>query len=601
MKKNDNSWLEQYEIKKPDYDLVDRKHVGMDNVTYAPARYVKKEGFWKSKDIVNRFLGKNSVRLMFVGDITCFGKQFDAAKKVIGYDFSYVFDQVKTVFNQADLVVGNLETMIVPNAPYRSERLVSEQNYHCNAPIEFLDAVRKAGFDVLTNANNHDMDTGAVGIGETIDRIERFGFIHTGTFKSDKKRYEIIDVAGFKVAIVAFATEHNHKRCNLTKEGAEFLLNDYSYAKAEEIIREARKEGAEKVFVCIHWGQEHKLVQNAAQQEMAEKLAKLGYDCIIGSHPHVLQPFDLISTDDGREVPVFYSMGNFVSHNVNNQKARSIIACIDLTRDEGEVKMQCSYIPIYTSDTYGEKAYVVLPINADPVNAANIQKKKQIRDVIGERIQVAQGVEVNECVETPVETKTAAPRKKTSKPNPQTAKKLPIMYDDGKCRYSVYKEYAVLESVSPNCKATAYSIPAKILDVPVTGFAPEAFKGNLDVKKVNFTSSLKEIADGTFKDCKELEGFQLAGKNAAINREAFAGCEKLTAVVMRQGVRRIGSRAFADCTSLRSVKIPANVKQIADDAFEGCGNAVFYCDPDSYGLQYATEHGFKAVVMDLSR
>lgn len=268
---------------------------------------------------------------MFTGDITCFEKQFAEAQKDKDYDFSFEFEAVKPIFDKADLVVGNLETMIFPNAPYRTEKYVSEQNFHCNAPLEFLDAIRKAGVDVLTNANNHDLDTGAIGIGETIDNIERFGFIQTGTFKSDKKRYEIINVDGFKIAIVAFATEHNNKTCNLNSEGIEFLLNDYSKEKAKSIIKEACDDGAEIVFTCIHWGRENKLTQNNSQMKIAEDLANLGYDCIIGSHPHVLQPFTTIKTGD-KIVPVFYSMGNFVSHNANNKKARSIIACIDLEK-----------------------------------------------------------------------------------------------------------------------------------------------------------------------------------------------------------------------------------------------------------------------------
>ena len=591
MAHSNNAWLEKYELKKPDYDLAERDYVGMADASFPPARYTNKGGVWVPKKLKNRIFGKKKARLMFIGDITCFEKQFEEAACGRDYDFSYEFEKVRPLFAQADLVVGNLETMIFPDAPYRTEKYVSEQNFHCNAPIEFLDAIRKAGIDVLTNANNHDMDTGAVGIGETIDYVEKFGFIHTGTFKSDKKRYELINVQGFKVAIAAFATEHNNKRCNLTKEGVDFLLNDYSRENARRIIDQARSDGAELVFVCIHWGKENKTVNNSAQEAIAEELVELGYDCIIGSHPHVLQPFTLLYDEEAKEVPVFYSMGNFVSHNANNQKARSVIACVDIVRTGSRVDLECSYIPIYTSNNCGSKKYVVLPINAHPLDPRNARKKQQIAAIMGEEIQQAVGVNFLETIELP---DLAALAKKENKGAPAAGN-----HDDGKFCYTLEKDEAILECISPDCATSSYSVPSKIEGRPVTKLAPGAFSGNPNMKKINFSMSLSEISEGACKDCRVLEGFQLGSKITAICPEAFAGCVRLSAATMRTKVRRIESGAFRGCESLRSVKIPANVTFIAEDAFEGCTRAVFYCPADSYAQQYAQEHGFPVVNLDL--
>ena len=596
MAHSNNEWLEQYELKAPDYDYIERDYVGMEDASYPPARYTKKGDAWVPKKLKNRIFGKKRARLMFIGDITCFEKQFEEAANGKDYDFSYEFDKVKPIFAQADLVVGNLETMIFPDAPYRTEKYVSEQNFHCNAPIEFLDAIRKAGVDVLTNANNHDMDTGAVGIGETIDRVEKLGFIQTGTFKSGKKRYELITVQGFKVAIVAFATEHNNKRCNLTREGVEFLLNDYSREKAEKLIAEARADGAELVFVCIHWGKENKTVNNSAQESIAEELVELGYDCIIGSHPHVLQPFTKMYNEDAKEVPVFYSMGNFVSHNANNAKARSIIACVDIVRTGSRVDLEASYIPIYTSNNCGPKKYVVLPINAHAIDPRNIRKKQVIADVMGEEIGLTTGVLYHECIEKP---ELPTPAKKDNKPNLSKVQEFPVAYDDGKFAFSIYEKEATLNGLSPEIATSSYSVPSKVLSKPVSKLAPGAFEGNVNMKKINFSMSLSEISEGACRNCPVLEGFQLGSKIEIIRPEAFAGCVKLSAATMRTKVQRIESGAFRGCTALRSVKIPANVTFIADDAFEGCEKAVFYCEADSYALHYAQAHGFKAVVMDL--
>lgn len=592
---DNNLRLEKYEIKKPDYDFVHRDYIGMENSSFPPLRYRFADGEWvqKKEAALSR---EGTAKLMFVGDITCFEKQFEEAALGNGYDFRYQLEQVKPVFAQADLVVGNLETMIFPNAPYRTEKYVAEQNFHCNAPIEFLDALRNAGIDVLTNANNHDLDTGAIGIGETIDNVERMGFIQTGTFKREKPRFEMIQVCGFKIAITAFATEHNNKRCNLTPEGARFLLNDYSAEQAAAILAQARSAGAELVFTCIHWGKENKLVQNQEQEAVAQELADMGYDCIIGSHPHVLQPFALIESGD-REVPVFYSMGNFLSHNVTTPKSRSVIACMDLKRLENNIEIQCSYIPIYTSKNYGDKKYVVLPISDGAVDPRNISKKKLISKVMGPEIKTCKTVKVVERVER-IDL-DAAEAKKTEMPDVASVSVFPVMYDDGKFVYSLFRSNAFIAGLSPNASMSSYSIPAKVGELPVTGLRVRALEGNQVMKKLNFGSNIQAINEESLKDCTVLEGFQLSRKTTEIRDRAFAGCVNLSAAVMRKKVKKIGREAFAGCEKLRSVKIPASVTEIADDAFTGCNMAVFYCEAGSYAEQYAKNHGFTVINMKL--
>ena len=590
-----NLLLEKYEIKKPDYDFVQREHIGMEGCSFPPQRYQFSNGQWMQKPGAAQSR-KDAAKLMFVGDITCFEKQFEEAVQGDGYDFRYQLAQVKPVFAQADLVVGNLETMIFPNAPYRTEKYVAEQNFHCNAPIEFLDALRNAGIDVLTNANNHDLDTGAIGIGETIDNVEKMGFIHTGTFKTAKPRFELIDVCGFKIAVTAFATEHNNKRCNLTPEGVQFLLNDYTPECAAEILSQARTAGAELVFTCIHWGKENKLVQNKEQETVAQELADMGYDCIIGSHPHVLQPFAQISSGS-RSVPVFYSMGNFLSHNVTTPKSRSVIACIDLKRMGNGIEIKCSYIPIFTSKNYGEKKYVVLPINDGAVDPRNLSKKKQIKNVMGDAIQICKTVKITERIERlDVEALDSA---KSPMPDVANVSVFPVMYDDGKFVYSLFRSNAFIAGLSPDAKMSSYSIPAKIGELPVVGLRVRAMQGNQVMKKLNFGSNIQAINEEALKDCAQLEGFQLSRKTTEIRDRAFAGCINLSAAVMRNKVKRIGHEAFAGCEKLRSVKIPSSVTEIADDAFAGCNMAVFYCEAGTYAEQYARKHGFMVINMKL--
>ncbi len=605
-----NQWLEKYEIKKPDYDLIERKYNPLADFRTDARRYVFKDGCWVAKQNTG-----NSAKIMFTGDITCFEKQFEAAASDGTYDFNYEFDCIRSVFDHSDLLVGNLETMIFPNAPYRTEKYVAEQNFHCNAPPEFLDAVRNAGFDVLTNANNHDMDTGAVGIGETADYIERFGFIHTGTFtREDAKRYQLISVNAIKVAIVAFATEHNNKRCNLTKEGASVLLNDYSRKRAKTIASQARADGADVIFCCIHWGQENKKVHNKTQQRIAGELAAMGYDCIIGSHPHVLQDFDYIVSGDKR-VPVFYSLGNFVSHNSIGPKSRTAIACVDVSKDASGVSLKCTYVPAFTSKSYDGRKYVVLPLKlkgktnakklsrfgaiagrifSNPAYRNIIKRMDLIAGSLGDGICMTDDIHYPDYYEDICEDKDSVPAPK--KPVINGSTQYPLRYDNGDYVYSLYADYAVLEGFS-KVVTNSYTLPAEVLDLPITKVADFALSSTSAVKKINFKKNLKSISKGMCKDCSALEGFQMTESVQEICDKAFEGCTVLSAVVVKSGVERIGSKAFSGCTDLRTVKFKSEVCDIAPDAFEGCKRAVFYCRSGSSAEQYAMQHGFKVVNM----
>ncbi len=584
--------LKQFEVKTPDYDRVERAGFREENLPQEePARFVYQDGLWTSRE---KDSSRRKVKLMFTGDLACFQNQIEAARQGDTYDFRCEFAVIRQVFAQADLVVGNLETPTVPQAPYRSERLISEQNYYCNAPVEFLDAVRYAGFDVLTTANNHDLDTGVEGLAQTIDYAERFGFIQTGTFREDRKHYVLLDVHGFKVAITAFATSHNSKHVNLTQEGAAFLLNDYTRDNAWNILAQARAEGAEVVIPCMHWGKEYKTEHNKEQARMARELAEMGYDCIIGSHPHVVQPFAVIHTQQ-KDVPVFYSLGNFISHNVNNSLSRAFIACVDLTREAGGVKVSCSYIPSFTSEHYNGNAYVVLPIGARAADPGNIKKRKTIGGILGSKVRIDEEITFPEYKEAP-----AAVLKKL-------AQKLEPHKDGGQIRYDksfayrVTGEYAILEGRSPGSEWFAVTIPQRLKEIPVVDTLEGFCEEDPILRKINFSRDLPFIERRAVKNCKLLEGFQMGRNTIGIREEAFAGCEKLYCAVMRKKLRRIESRAFAGCQELRSVLVPPNVTFIAEDAFADCPKATFYCEPGSYGEAYAKAQGFPCIQMDLSR
>ena len=251
------------------------------------------------------------------------------------WDFRESFQYARQILRKGDLVIGNLETMVSQSSPLGMQIFRLEGKPYLNAPASFLDAVKYAGFDLLTMANNHNVDTGLRGIYETLRNVNDWGFMHTGLFSSESDdRYIIVEVNGIRIGMVSYSAFYNDKDSNLTESGQDVLLNRYASDKAKADIRAARKAGAEFVIAFIHWGAENTHDTTWNQEQYARTLARAGADYIVGSHPHALQRYDIIETSDGREVPVIYSMGNFLSNMQRDINNDTIILQLNLQREE---------------------------------------------------------------------------------------------------------------------------------------------------------------------------------------------------------------------------------------------------------------------------
>ena len=251
------------------------------------------------------------------------------------WDFDESFQYVRNILRQGDLVIGNLETMLSQSSPLTMQCYTLEGRPYLNSPVQFLEGIDYAGYDLLTLANNHSCDTGVRGLLETLANIDAYQFLRTGMFASDEEeRYLVVDVNGIKVGIVSYAAYYNTKDANFTEEGQEILLNRYNSVQARADIKAARKAGADFVIAFMHWGAENTHEVTYLQQRNAYNVAKAGADYVVGSHPHAIQTNDMVQTPDGREVPVIYSMGNFLSCmqlDVNND---SLVLQLNLKKDE---------------------------------------------------------------------------------------------------------------------------------------------------------------------------------------------------------------------------------------------------------------------------
>lgn len=318
--------------------------------------------------------------LMFVGDLMCLSSQQRGAKQQAGgsgYDFSPSFAYVREVFNNADCVIGNLETSLSHSWPYATEQLNIDGMPNCNGPKQYLGALKFAGFDALVLANNHCCDAGVQGIIETTQAVEEYGFPYTGLFREkDAQRFVILDVKGIKVGLLSYAEFYNSKDKAVREAGCEYMINTYSKERIAEDIAAARAAGAELIVAYNHWGAEHTHQPTPKVVTHAQEMADAGVDIIIGSHSHAVQPVVWLTAADGRQVLCAYSMGNFVSSMGRSTANDTFIAEIGIVREGGSVRVESEkYHPCRVFPQLKGYWYVVVPTNVTIVNSIIPQLK----------------------------------------------------------------------------------------------------------------------------------------------------------------------------------------------------------------------------------
>ncbi|QJC51572.1 CapA family protein [Paenibacillus albicereus] len=252
-----------------------------------------------------------TIRLAFTGDILLASKVADLMEsKGLDYPFTGAADRL----SKPDLTAGNLETPITA----RGNPATDKQFVFKGKPA-YVKPLRDAGFDVVTLANNHTLDQGVQGLLDTIGHLDDAGLPHVGGGRDDKEAYApvILESGGVKVAYlgVSRVLPVVEWKAGPTRAG---VAEAYDPARAQEAIRIARKK-ADLVVVMVHWGRERADQPVDHQRSLARGFIDAGADLIIGSHPHVLQGFELYK---GKWIA--YSLGNFIfTSNANSNTSES--------------------------------------------------------------------------------------------------------------------------------------------------------------------------------------------------------------------------------------------------------------------------------------
>ena len=302
-----------------------------------------------------------------------------------GYDYGNIFSYFADYVSRADYAVANLETTLAS-----TDNGYEYMGYPLfNCPDDIIPSMKKAGFDMILTANNHSYDTRGIGLRRTPKVIADYELKYLGTKQvEDEPNYYVVERNGIRLGMCCYTYETNLTPETKAPNGITMkaedapLLNSFDYAnlnlfydEMRENIKQMKDAGADAIVLFIHWGNEYKIKQNATQSAMAQALCDLGVDVIIGGHPHVVQPVELLTstTDADHKTVCIYSVGNAVS----NQRIMHMDLKTGHTEDgmlfsvtfnrysDGTVILQSAdVLPTWVDLRYEpETAYAILPLD----------------------------------------------------------------------------------------------------------------------------------------------------------------------------------------------------------------------------------------------
>lgn len=240
-------------------------------------------------------------------DKTGFGESEFDQSGYSGSEFDFLYENVVDVILESDIAVINQET------PFVDEPALYGDYPRFGTPVQVGEAIVNAGFDVVTCATNHALDRGVDGINTTKAffteaHIKCLGI--QSEEETDYHPYEILVRNGVRFALLNYTygtngirlPEENPNMVHLLDD-EEKITNDIEMAKAE----------SDFVIVFVHWGTEYAKEPDDFQRKWAQIFADCKVDVVVGTHPHVIQPYEVIRDNDGHEMLIYYSIGNYIS------------------------------------------------------------------------------------------------------------------------------------------------------------------------------------------------------------------------------------------------------------------------------------------------
>ena len=291
----------------------------------------------------NPVVTEEYISIVALGDNLLHMPVVNSGKKADGtYEYSHLFENLQPYIKNADIAVIGQETM------FGGDELGYSGYPMFNSPTDMGKTLVNEGFDVVLHASNHTLDKRAEGIENTLNFWKNYPEVTVlgiNESQAEKDTVKIVENKGVKLALLNYTYGTNGFTL---PSGKEYLIN---YIDEDKISKDAAfAEGnADFTIAFLHWGTEYSIKPDNSQKELAQKMCEWGVDLIIGAHPHVIEPVEWIEAENGNKMLVYYSLGNFVSRQLEARNLLGGLASVTLKYDGENVNIdKYSLIPIVT-------------------------------------------------------------------------------------------------------------------------------------------------------------------------------------------------------------------------------------------------------------
>ena len=320
---------------------------------------------------------KDELIITMVGDNLIHSPIYQAAKTPNGYNFDMIFENMKDEIESSDLAIINQETIFIAD----ESKYSSYPRF--GTPTDMGHSLVNAGFDIIACATNHTNDKGTEGITDTLNfwkenypDIKILG-IHEN---EDDSKIVYVEKNNIKIAFVNYTFSLNGLNLPSNKSYMVDMLGNKE--KIAEVLKEA-KENSDILIPILHLGTEYVYKPSNYHKNYVDFFIDNGADIVLCAHPHVLEPYGMVTTEDGNTALVYYSLGNFVSHQNELPRMLGGMAKFKLVKEDGEVKIDY-YELIPTVTHYDGKYYTVYKLE-DYTN--ELAKKHDLPNVTVEKLK----------------------------------------------------------------------------------------------------------------------------------------------------------------------------------------------------------------------
>jgi hypothetical protein len=245
---------------------------------------------------------------------------------------------VAGLLSRPDLMVVNLETAIADEGVGRPD----DKQFVFRSPPASVDLLVEAGVDAVALANNHVLDYGPEAVAQTVRELDARGVHRAGAGVDEAEAYRpaIVPVGDWTVGLVSVS----RVPCDWSASGVN-VRPQVAWAcppfldQVDASVAEARA-AADVVVVMAHGGVERDLCPSPAMGELVSRLADLGVDLVVNSHPHVLQGVEQVG-----DALVIHSTGNFAFPSARGLTANSAVFLVEVSEQGLGLQVEPVLVP----------------------------------------------------------------------------------------------------------------------------------------------------------------------------------------------------------------------------------------------------------------